>query len=83
MLPDVHQSTCYESPLIVGFLNCEGINCSKDFINNFLTLQETWTIDSNINILGNIHNEFLFTGISGVDCWLKFYKVVPKGAFPF
>ena len=55
--------------LIVCSLNCEGNNRSKDFINNFLTdnacdilcLQETWTIDSNINILGNIHNDFLFT----------------------
>ena len=32
-----------------------------------LCLQETWTIDSNINILGNIHKDFLFTGISGVE----------------
>ena len=61
--------------LIVCSLNCQGINRSKDFINNFLTdnacdilcLQETWTNYSNINILGNIHNDFLFTGISGVD----------------
>ena len=73
--------------LIVCSLNCEGINRSKDFINNFLTdnacdilcLQETWTIDSNINILGNIHNDFLFTGISGVDHTVDILQGRPKG----
>ena len=73
--------------LIVCSLNCEGINRSKDFINNFLTdnacdilcLQETWTIDSNINILGNIHNDFLFTGISGVDHTVAILQGRPKG----
>ena len=73
--------------LIVCSLNCEGINRSKYFINNFLTdnafdilcLQETWTIDSNINILGNIHNDFLFTGISGVDHTVEILQGRPKG----
>ena len=74
--------------IIVCSLNCEGINHSKDFINNLLTdnacdilcLQETWIIDSNINILGNIHNDFLFLALI---TRLKFYKVVPKGCFHF
>ena len=61
--------------LIVCSLNCEGINHSKDFINNFLTdnacdilcLQETWTIDSNINILGNM--SAIEICISNVNQW--------------
>ena len=73
--------------VIVCSLNCEGINHSKDYSNNFLTdnscdilcLQETWTIDSNINILGNIHNDFLFTGISGVDHTVDILQGRPKG----
>ena len=76
--------------LIVCSLNCEGINRSKDFINNFLTdnacdilcLQETWAINSNINILGNIHNDFLFTGISGVDHTVEILQGRPKGGVP-
>ena len=77
--------------VIVCSLNCEGINCTKDFINNFLMdnvcdilcLQETWTIDSNINIFGNIHKKNLFTGISGVDHTVEILQGRPKGAFPF
>ena len=57
------------------FSECEEFNHSNDFIHNYLMdnscdiicLQETWTIDYNINILGNNHNDFIFTGISGVD----------------
>ena len=46
---------------------------------DILCLQETWTIDSNINILGNIHNDFLFTGISGVDHTVAILQGRPKG----
>ena len=73
--------------LIVCSLNCQGIKHSKDFIINFLTdnacdilcLQETLTIDSNINILGNIHNDFLFTGVSGIDHTIDISQGRPKG----
>ena len=75
--------------LIGCSLNCEGINRSKDVINNFLMdnacdilcLQETWTID--FNILGNIHNDFLFTGISGVDHTVEILQGRPKGGVHF
>ena len=46
---------------------------------NDRNLQETWTIDSNINILGNIHNDFLFNGISGVDHTVEILQGRPKG----
>ena len=67
------------------------LTAAKIVINNFLTdnacdilcLQETWTIDYNINILGNIHNDFLFTGIFGVDHTVAILQGRPKGVLPF
>ena len=35
-----------------------------------LCLQETWTIDSNLGIFSNIHNDYLFTCISGITILL-------------
>ena len=60
--------------LVVCSLNCEGVHCSRDYIHNFLDstscdvlcLQETWTIDSNISMFSSIHNNYLFTCISGI-----------------
>ena len=59
---------------IVSF-NCEGIKRSKEFICDLLNstkchilcLQEIWLIDSNIDILNNIHTDYMYSGIAGVD----------------
>ena len=64
--------------LVVCSLNCEGVRRSRDYIYHFLDtnncdvlcLQETWTIDSNLGIFSNIHNDYLFTCISGIDLLL-------------
>ena len=61
--------------LVVSSLNCEGLRRSRDYIWNFLDsiycdvlcLQETWTIDLNISMFSSIHNNYLFTCISGID----------------
>ncbi len=55
--------------------NCEGVRRSKDYIahvlNNtscdILCLQEIWTLDNTIEILGTIHKDYSYTGISGVS----------------
>ena len=48
-----------------------------------LCLQETWTIYYNINVLGNINNDFyLFTGISGVDHTVAILQGRPKATLP-
>ncbi len=71
---------------IISF-NCEGLNRTKDYINEFLTnnksdivgLQETWTIDQNLYQLGNIHPCYLFSGKSGVDSSSDILVGRPKG----
>ena len=55
--------------------NCDGLNLSTCYIQQLLTdkkpdflfLQETWLLDSQINLLGNINVNYLFTGISGCE----------------
>ena len=44
-----------------------------------LCLQETWTIDSNLGIFSNIHNDYLFTCISGIDHTIGIIKGRPHG----
>ena len=54
--------------------NCEGVkNCTsylsnllKDTDCDILCLQETWTLDNTIDILGSIHINYDSTGISCV-----------------
>ena len=55
--------------------NCEGVKNCMSYLSNLLKdtdcdilcLQETWTLDNTIDILGSIHNNYDFTGISGVS----------------
>ena len=68
-------------------LNCEGVDRSMAYLNSvldnsvcdILCLQETWVIDQTLNKLGNIHNDFLYTGISGIDASADILVGRPKG----
>ena len=50
-------------------LNCEGVKNCMSYLSNLLKdtdcdilcLQETWTLDNTIDILGSIHNNYDFT----------------------
>ena len=72
---------------MVCSLNCEGLRRSRDYIRNFLDstscdvlcLQETWTIDSNISMFSSIHNNYLFTCISGIDHTTDIIMGRPQG----
>ena len=33
-----------------------------------IALQETWLLDGNATYLSNIHNKYMYTAVSGVDC---------------
>ena len=63
-----------EQLTVVSF-NCDGINNSAAFINDFLDsehtdiicIQETWLLDADLSKLGRIHTGYLFSGNSGVD----------------
>ena len=56
-------------------LNCEGIRNCKDYIYyvlentscDILCLQETWTLDNTIDILGTIHDNYAYIGVSGIS----------------
>ena len=55
--------------------NCEGVKSSRDYIYqllhttscDILCLQEIWTLDNTIDFLATIHNDYAFTGISGIS----------------
>lgn len=55
--------------------NCSGFRQGKDFMHNlverhvtdFLCVQETWLLDSNMHMLGSIHEKYDFHGVSGVN----------------
>ena len=55
--------------------NCEGVKNCMSYLSNLLKdtncdilcLQETWTLDNTIDILGSIYIKYNFTGISGVS----------------
>ena len=55
--------------------NCEGVKRNRNYISSLLNsdkldilcLQETWLLDSNICIIGELNSNFLYTGVSGVD----------------
>ena len=62
--------------LIFSTLNCEGVKRSTEYIRSYLdnyacdviALQETWFLDGNATYLRNIHNKYMYTAVSGVDC---------------
>ena len=55
--------------------NCSGFNNSELYLKEFMSrnkcdvlcLQETWLLDGNMDKLSNIHPEFSYCAISGVD----------------
>ena len=61
--------------LRVASLNCEGFRRSEDYIRDYLNesqcdilfLQETWLLNSNLDMLVRCHNQYLTHGKSGVD----------------
>ena len=76
----VHKINSMTSLTTAGQLNMVSYNCSgfnnselylKEFVSlnkcDVLCLQETWLLDVNMDKLSNIHPEFSYCGISGVD----------------
>ena len=71
---------------VVSF-NCSGLNNSALYINEYLDdvkpdvvlLQETWLFDSNICRLGNVHTEYMFCGVSGIDSCQQILPGRPSG----
>ena len=65
--------------------NCEGIVRSHDYINTFLSdtkcdilcVQETWHLDN------NIHSDYLYTALSGIDSGDSIYLVVQVEGWEF
>ena len=63
----------YMNPMLsIASFNCRGYNLSKQqYISslldkfNFLFLQEHWLSDAQLNVLGNIHANIFYSGISG------------------
>jgi len=58
----------------IGSYNCRGYNNSKtNYINNLLSkcdmllLQELWLSETQLEVLGNVNRDVLFTGVSGFD----------------
>ena len=68
-------------------LNCEGIKRSSDYISSFLNsndcdilcLQEVWLLQCNIKELSTINDNYLYTGVSGVDDGEKIIQGHPPG----
>ena len=63
--------------LHIATYNCSGLgHTHRDFVNyildahsiDILLIQETWLLETDIaNVLSSLHNDYLFTGISGMD----------------
>ena len=61
--------------MLIGSYNCSGSNRSSAFLHDFidstkmqiLCLQETWLLDSNIEKLGTLSDQYQYTGKSGID----------------
>ena len=55
--------------------NCSGFKHSRDYINTFLAastcvilcLQETWLLETNMELLSTSHADYSYTGVSGVE----------------
>ena len=73
--------------LNISTLNCEGLRRSKDYIRTYLdnnscdilALQETWHLDNNIDCFSTIHDNYMYTAISGVDASKKILVGRPNG----
>ena len=67
--------------------NCDGIRSSAGFINNLLSdtsigilcLQETWLLDCDTSKLASIHDDYQFSGKSGVEATGRILPGRPPG----
>ena len=67
--------------------NCEGIKRTCDYVRHVLNdtscdilcLQEIWLLDSTIDYLNNIHKDYIYVGISGMDSNACIISGRPKG----
>jgi len=67
--------------------NCEGLARTGDYINGVLTstncdmmcLQETWLLDHSLCKLGDVHEDYLYSGNSGVDSSAEILRGRPYG----
>ena len=65
--------------MLISTLNCEGLRRFKDYIRTYLdnnscdilALQERWHLDNNIDCFSTIHDNYMYTAISGVDASKK------------
>ena len=68
-------TTIYLITMNIMSFNCEGLRICDDYIYHMLQntyydilcLQETWTLDTIIDILGTIHDNYVYTWVSGVS----------------
>ena len=67
--------------------NCSGFKHSRDYINTFLAaskcmilcLQETWLLETNMDLLSTSHADYLYTGVSGVEVRGDILQGQPNG----
>ena len=68
-------------------LNCEGMRRNLDYINSllcsksceYLCLSETWLLHDNLGELGNINDQYMYTGPSGTDSNSRILRGRPSG----
>ena len=68
-------------------LNCEGMRRNVDYINSllcskscdYLCLSETWLLHDNLGELGNIHDQYMYTGTLGADSNSRILRGRPSG----
>ena len=68
-------------------LNCEGMRRNVDYINSllcskscdYLCPSETWLLHDNLGELGNIHDQYMYTGTSGTDSNSRILRGRPSG----
>ena len=69
-----HDRTNYNDLSVISY-NCDGFKTSSDYVKqllntykpDFLFLQETWLLDNQINLLGDLNDNYLFSGVSGCE----------------
>jgi exonuclease III len=81
-----HLTTIMDSLTICTF-NCEGFSRSCHYMSTYLNnakcdilcLQETWLLDTNIDKLSQIHDDYLAVGKSGIDASCDIIMGRPSG----
>ena len=83
----MNSMTNLSSTLNLLSFNCSGLNHSNQYIielvseteYDIMCLQETWLLNENMHRLGDINNDYPFTGISGVDSGADVLRGRPHG----